>query len=534
MKNKIIYLILFLLSLLSIWRLCRSGYPSMQDDIQVFRLEQFDQCLKDGQIPCRYIADGGLGYGYPLYNFYSPLPYGVAEFFHLFGFSFIDSVKISFIIPAFLRTFGMYFLASAFFGTSGGILSAALFAFAPYQALNTFVRGAIAETWALSLLPFAFWSIYKRKNKISILFLSALFLSHNLTLLYALPLLFVFSILTHNFKYFFRSSFWSFCFSSFFILPAFFEKNFTTVVTMTQGYFAYIVHFVTLKELFISPFWGYSASMWGPIDGMSFQIGIFHFLIPTIVLIYCLLIKKYKSRYLLIFFYTIAIFFLFLTHSKSTFLWQHLPLIAYFQFPWRFLAPVIFCFSFISGSITQIISSKFQKITILFIVLSIVLLNLPYFYEDIWYSKLTDSQKLTSSELLRQSASGLMDYWPKFGQSYPNSYAPSIPEVTNGHVDFLNFTKNSHQASSIFYVTTDSATVNFPIVYFPNWELKLDGQISSYQLDSKLGLIQGTFIKGPHEILLNFTNTPIRRFSNVLSLLSLLSFIIFIIREKRS
>lgn len=534
MKNKIIYLVLFLLSFLSVWRLCRSGYPSMQDDIQVFRLEQFDQCLKDGQIPCRYISDGGLGYGYPLYNFYSPLPYGVAEIFHLFGLSFIDSVKISFIIPAFLRTFGMYFLASAFFGTSGGILSAILFTFAPYQALNTFVRGAIAETWALSLLPFVFWSVYKRKNKTSILFLSSLFLSHNLTLLYALPLLFIFSLQTHNFKYFFRSSFWSFCLSSFFILPAFFEKNLTTVTTMTQGYFAYIVHYVTLKELFISPFWGYSASMWGPIDGLSFQIGILHFLLPTIVLIYCLFNKKYKNRHLLIIFYLIALFFLFLTHSKSTFLWQHLPFIAFFQFPWRFLAPVVLCFSFISGGLIPLISVKYKKIVLLALVFIITLINLPYFQEDIWYSKLSDSQKLTSSEITRQSGAGLMDYWPNFGQSFPDTFAPSVPEVTNGHVDFLNFTKNSHQASSIFYVTTDSATINFPIVYFPNWELKLDGHLSTYQLDSKLGLIQGTFTKGQHEILLKFTDTPIRRFSNVLSLLTLLSFIIFIIREKRS
>jgi len=116
MNKKIIYLILTAVALFSSWRLFRPGYPSMQDDIQVFRLQQFDQCLKDKQIPCRYISGGGLGYGYPLYNFYSPLPYAVAESFHLLGFSFINSIKIAFIIPAFLRVFGMFLFSSIFFG----------------------------------------------------------------------------------------------------------------------------------------------------------------------------------------------------------------------------------------------------------------------------------------------------------------------------------------------------------------------------------------------------------------------------------
>ena len=534
MKNKFIYLILFLISLLSVWRLFRPGYPSMQDDIQVFRLQQFDQCLKDGQIPCRYIANGGLGYGYPLYNFYSPLPYSVAELFHLVGFSYLNSIKISFIIPAFIRTFGMYFLASAFFGSSGGLLSAVLFTFAPYQSLNTFVRGAIAETWALSLLPFIFWSIYKRKNKLSILFLSSLFLSHNLTLLYALPLLSIFSIFTKNTKYFIRSSFWSFCTASFFLLPAFFEKNQTTVSTMTQGYFNFIVHFTTLKELFISNFWGYSASMWGPVDGLSFQVGLFQWLLPTIVFVYYLIHKNSTHRCLIISFYFIAFFALFLTHSKSTFIWQTLPFMAYFQFPWRFLALAVFCLSFLGGGLIKIFLSKFRALILILLTFTIIFLNLPYFQEDIWYSNLTDSQKLNSSEIIRQSGAGLMDYWPNFSQNFPSAFAPNTPSIVDGQVSVDNYSKNSHSAELSVIAITPTATINLPIVYFPNWDLYIDNQKADYQIEPKLGLIQITLLQGQHQILLKFVNTPIRNFANSLSLLTLASFIIFIIREKRS
>lgn len=526
------YFLLILISLLSVWRLFRPGYPSMQDDNQIFRLQQFDQCVKDFQLPCRYIANGGLGYGYPLYNFYSPFAYTIAELFHLVGFSFLDSIKISFIIPAFIRTFGMYFLTASFFGSFGALIGTTLFSFSPYFAIDTFVRGALSETWALSILPLVLWSLYKRHHKLSILFLSILLLSHNLTLIYALPLIFIFSLYTRNLKNFIRTSFWSLLLCAFYLLPAFFEKSLTTVSTMTQGYFYYINHFVTLKELFVSNFWGYSASMWGPIDGLSFNIGIYQFILATIIFIF--LKKKSPHRTLITLLYFIGIFSLFLTHNKSTFLWQDLSFMSYFQFPWRFLGLSIFCFSFIGAALFSLFKRK-NFLLLITLIISIVLINFAYFQEDIWYTKLKDQDKLNPSEYLRQSGAGLMDYWPSFGQNFPQTYAPATPSVLdNARVDFLNFSKKSNSADSTFYVVSDKATINFPIVYFPNWQLQVDSKNYDHQIDTNLGLIQLTLPKGQHHISLQFKNTTLRTCSNLLSLLSLLGFIIFIIREKRS
>jgi len=534
MPIKIKILLLIILSLVSSWRLFRPGYPSMQDDIQVFRLEQFDQCLSDRQIPCRYISNGGFGYGYPLYNFYSPLPYAVAETFHLIGFSFVNSIKISFIIPAFLRTFGMYFFAASFFGSSGGFLAALLYSLAPYQAINTFVRGAIGETWALALLPFIFWSLSQKRGKLSVLLLSSLLLSHNLTLIYALPLLALFTLITKNFKYFLRTILWSILLCAFFLFPAFFEKNLTTVNTMTEGYFSYIIHFATLKELFISRYWGYSGSMWGPLDGLSFQIGLTQYAVPVSVFILTLLKRNTKHRFLIMFFSLIALISLFLTHSKSTFIWQLFPFMAYFQFPWRFLGLSIFCLSFVSGGLVAFIKSNLKIPVVIGLIFTTIALNYPYFREDLWYSNLTDSDKLGGSELVRQSAAGLKDYWPKYSQNFPESFAPPAPIVLEGEVDFIKYYKNSHHATAYFSVSSDQALFNLPIVYFPNWELKIDNQKTDYQIDKNLGLIQISASQGQHSLSLDFKNTPLRTFSNILSLLAIGSFIILIIREKRS
>jgi len=414
----------------------------------------------------------------------------------------------------------------------GGFIATVLYAFSPYQAVNTFVRGAIGETWALSLLPLVFWSVYKQKTKLSVLFLSLLLLSHNLSLIYILPLLTIFSALTRNFKFYFRTLLWSGALCSFYLLPAFFEKNLTTVVTMTQGFFNYIIHFTTLRELFISHYWGYSGSMWGPIDGLSFNIGL-AFLFSTVLFIWIFINKNIKQKTLIGIFYLIGIFGLFLTHNKSTFIWKLIPFMSYFQFPWRFLGLSIFSLSLISGGLLQIVKKNLRIPLLIGSFVLIIGTNYSYFREDIWYHSITDHEKLSANELVRQSAAGLMDYWPNYGQEYPLSYAPSIPIVLNGQVDFIKYYKNSNYSEAYFSVSTQKALVNLPIVYFPNWELLIDGKKSEYKIDEKLGLIQLELTQGEHHYQLSFKNTPIRIFSNIFSLITLGSFIILIIREKR-
>lgn len=528
-----IKLILIAFSLLVSYRLIRPGYFSMQDDIHVFRLQQFDQCLKDGQIPCRHIADGGLGYGYPLFNYYSPLPYAFAESFHLIGFSFIDSLKVSFIAPNFIRSISMFLLGNSFFGPIGGLISSALYTFAPYQAINGFVRGALAEHWALSLLPLVFWSLYTSKNNLFILSLSALFLSHNLTTFYTIPALIIFATLTKKFKLFLKNFIFSFLISAFFLLPAVFEKNLTTVNTMTQGYFYYIIHFATLYQLFISRFWGYGASLWGPKDDMSFQIGYLQWLIPMAIFIYTLLNKKIKFRPLILTFFSLGLFAIFLTHNKSTFIWQSLPFMSFYQFPWRFLGLVVFCFSFISGSITNLkVFSNHKCILGTVLIVLTILLNISFFKEDLWFPSLTDSQKLSPSEIYRQSGAGLKDYWPSKTSDFPTTMASSNPTASSGNIQTISFHKNSNSVTGQINVVSDIATVLLPVTDFPIWKLQINDSPSTYTIDPTYGQIVFPLKNGINNFNLSFTNTPIRTIANLVSLIGLLLYIIKLLREK--
>lgn len=544
-------LIPLILSLFTWYRLVRPGYFSMQDDMQIFRLQQYDKCIQDSQFPCRYIPDGGLGYGYPLYNFYSPLPYAIAECFHLLGFNYINSIKIVFILCHILAAIGMFLFARFYWGNLGGLISSILFLFAPYRAVDGYVRGSIAELLALSLFPFIFLAISRYLNSFqkkylyfSILFISALFLSHNLFSLLLVPILsiYIITILFISKKINLKNLFISFlpiaisfCFSAFFILPAILEKRFVTVDTMTQGYFNYIIHFVTLSQLFISRSWGFGASLWGPKDDMSFQIGQIQWILPLIVFLLFIFVKNknnisLKIKTILALFGLIGLFAIFLTHNKSTFIWQTLPLMPYFQFPWRFLGIVVFCFSFISGALIIFLKNQKIKIIITSIVLvGAIVLNINYFKEDIWYSGLTDSQKLNQEEIIRQSGAGLKDYWPKYGTNFPDKFAPLQPIFNDNQTQVISYFKHSNKLSAKIKTDSKSVLVTFPLVYFPDWKLNINNKPANYETSKDLGLIEIILKQGDSKIELTFVNTPIRSISNFISLITLISLIIYLL-----
>mgnify|MGYP001544768283 CR=1 FL=1 len=109
--------------------LFQSGYFYMHDDLQIMRLLQMEKCFTDGQIPCRWVPDMGYGYGYPLFNFYPPLPYLIGQVFRWVGFDFATTVKLAFSLAIILSGVTMYYLGKEFYGRWGGLLSSAFYIF---------------------------------------------------------------------------------------------------------------------------------------------------------------------------------------------------------------------------------------------------------------------------------------------------------------------------------------------------------------------------------------------------------------------
>jgi len=391
---------IILVLLLSFWAIrpfLTPGFFPMHDDTQVARVFEMGKMLKDGMFPVRWVPDLGYGYGYPIFNFYAPLAYYVGGLFTLLGFDALIATKIMMGIGILLSGIFMYLLAREFWGELGGIISGLFYVYAPYHALDIYVRGDVAEFWAYAFIPLTFLGFYKvykaleadsyldaesskfksQKSKaqfkiqkfgiIGALGYAGIILSHNLSALMITPFLLAsFLILIIYSKketrilttlYLILYTLLGLMLSAFYWLPALLEMKYTNVLSQIGGGADFRDHFACLNQLWESN-WGFGGSAPGcTLDGMSFVIGKLHIVVPFVVLV-LVLISLIRNKYYnfnknyIVAFLSLAGFALstFFTLEISRFVWETFPSMAFFQYPWRFLLLTSFFGSLVSGA----------------------------------------------------------------------------------------------------------------------------------------------------------------------------------------
>ncbi len=533
------YLIIFLiLTIPAWWYLLRPGYFSMHDDLQVMRLWQMDKCLMDGQIPCRYSPDMAWGYGQAMFNYYSAFPYYLGAILVKFSLSYITAVKALFLISLLGSGIGMYIFAREFWGNRGALFSALLYVYAPYHALDIYVRGALAESFALMLLPFVWHGLYllstKRRWKYVLytsISLGFLFMTHNISLVMFAPFTVIWTaylflktkraslLIDYGFALIL-----AFGLSAFFLFPAFFERNLIQTELFIDEYYDFHAHFVSLKQLFFERSWGFGGSVFGPEDGMSFQIGWFHSLTAVLAALLSLKFwKKDKTKFALIWVLLLGVSLsTFMTHGRSSFIWQSLPFLEFVQFPWRFLGISIFLLSFVSGSV---LNSKISKAIVAMVLVVPILLYHGYFRAEHHYPNETDISKLTGRNLIKQQGSAVLDYLPKTASTNPKALAPNHALVLTGEAETLNFTKKSNYFFFDAKVYT-AAEIAVPVIYFPGWNVYLENEKQQIIPTRELGLISLNLEPGTYMVRGFFEET---RFRALADLFTIITFIFVVI-----
>lgn len=543
------WLVLVLLfSIPSFASLLQPGYFGHHDDLQIMRIFEMDKCFKDGQIPCRWVPDMGFGYGYPLFNYYPVMPYYLGELIHFLGFSLIWSVKIDFILVFIVSAISMFFLARTFWGNLGGFMSTLLYLYAPYHSVDIYVRGAMAEAWSLAWTPLVFLFIYRvvmqggLKNIVGLaVFLSLFLISHNPMALVFSPIMVAWALLFIIYYKKYKSIYslvisgvWALGLAAFFTVPVLLEGKFVHLETLFIGYFNYLAHFVGLNQLFISTFWGYGGSIWGPDDGLSFQIGYLHWgaILLFLPLIYFFWKKIRINSFILIFLFLVFWFYAFLMHPRSNFIWEAVPILQNIQFPWRLLAITIFVSSLYAGSIfTLELNKKLKKLLVVITIIGIGIVYLQYFHIE-KPIPLTDQQKLSGALWDLQRTAGIFDYLPKTAKFPPGGPALERIEVISGVATTSGFMRGT-QSLKFSSDSTTSAVVRLPIIDFPEWRLFVDGKQTAF--DNKNDLGQPTFELGPgkHEVYAKLFNTPVRIISNSISLISFTILLYFLYKLKK-
>lgn len=530
------FMIGLMLTLSPLWPLAAAPFFSHHDDVQIIRLYEMDKCIKDGQIPCRWVPDLGGLYGYPIFNYYAPLPYYFGELFYLITNNLILSVKVMF-ATAFLGSFlFMYLLARKFWGPWGGSLSGIFYSFAPYHAVNLYVRGAMGELWALMVFPAIFWSFLRLKEKTNIanlilctIFIALLLISHNLSAMLFIPvtliwilILFMQVKLKKFIWYSLSSILLGICISAFYFVPMILEKNLVHVDTTTFGYFSYTEHFKGFRKLILDRSWGWGSSIrevpGGEKDGLSFQIGWVH-LLGWLISLY--LVKRFwdskrSLSYIIIFSSFFILLSMFMINPRSEFIWKAIEPLKFLQFPWRFLLIVIFFISFVSGSVA-IGFVKNKKYIIMALIFAVVVLNFAYFRpEKFIYT--SDGDLLSGKNWDRQIKRSIFDYLPIFAKEPPAELAKVRYEILTGETKISDFKEGTNWFKFKAEVESHSI-IRLSQYNFPEWKIFVDGKEITFEYkDNTLGLMTFILGIGQHNVEGRLFDTPIRSIGNLLTL----------------
>lgn len=540
--KKFWWLVILLFLIPSFNRLIHKGFFPTQDFIYVARIYEMDKSLKDGQFPVRWSPD--LRYGEPLFNFYAPLPYYVGSLVHTFNIGYLDTTKILFGLGFIASFFSMYFFGKELWGKIGGLISAFVYLYAPYRALDVYVRGDLSESWVFIFFPLIFLGALKLSKKVTggsvallSLSLAGLFYTHNVMTMLIAPF-FALWIVFLAFREksikkiipIILSSLLGIGLSASFLLPAFFEKGFIQTQHLTDGYFDFRAHFVETRQFF-STFWGYGASTWLGDDGMSFQLGTIQWIILGLVAIFAFLKRKHLNKDKNI--WTIGILFgsflfsLFLQHNKSTFVWLRIPLLQFVQFPWRFMAISTFFTAALAGILIKLLP-KGRDIFLAILVISLIAVNYNYFRPESYYSDSIDAHYTT--QVFKTDDKMPKDYLPIWVKVRKTEKITS-PIFLEGKGEVSNFKTRSDSATFDLSVEKDSV-IEVPITYFPGWSVKLNDEKIKLSEPGELGLLIFSAKPGKYKVDVHFDNTLLRTIGNVISLMGIILVLYFLFKDR--
>lgn len=430
------------------------GFFPIHDDTQVARVYEMGKVLRSGVFPVRWVPDLGYGYGYPIFNFYAPLAYYFGGILTLFGIDALIATKIMISFGSVIAGVFMYLFAREFWGRSAGVIAGIFYVYAPYHAVNMYVRGAVGELWAYGFIPlvfYGFWKVHAEKKWkwviVGSIGYAGVILSHNLTAFMLTPFLGIFILFLciasyrkdrnlHTIYHILSTIFFGLILSAFYWLPALLEMNFTNVQSQIGGGADFRDHFVCLPQLWESS-WGFGGSIPGCIDGLSFKIGKLHVLFSILSFILGIFfLRKDKKRFKVVVICGVFLFVsIFLSLDFSRPLWELMQRMEYIQYPWRFLVMMSFFSSLLAGGVVYIFTKKILIKTILYQAIIVCFVTFAaVFYYGRYFIPQTQLQKTvldyTSEYALKWTASKISDEYLPANVKLPASWS-DVPKENN-------------------------------------------------------------------------------------------------------
>lgn len=466
----------------------------------IIRLSAFYQSFRDGQFPVRFLGRLNFGYGYPVANFLYPGFMYIGSIIHIFGFSFVNTVKIILGGSVLVGTIFTYLWLKKYFDTLASSIGALGFTLAPYLLFDVYHRGSVGEILALAAAAMGLYSIAAKKRWLFGLSLPVLILAHN-----TLALLFIGFYVVYITLLGFWPEFWlmfgtGIGMGAFFWLPALYEQKYVVFNTITVS--DPRQYFITLQNGMLLGFSGIIAAV----------VALFR--------------KKFlvreKTFFLLCFALTIV-----MVLPVSLFIWQWPLLVHIIQFPYRILSLTVLIGAWLTAYAIQESDIKIRTIlVVVFLALGIwgavsAITSVAYLNEPEGFYTTNEATTTVADE-----------YMPKWVVVKPTAHAPDRIEFYKGRGTIQEHAVNSETLDVVVAAQEDSV-IQINTMYYPGWGATVDDVQAHIDYVNDHDLMRIAVPAGSHHLVVAFRETISRFLADCLSLASLIAYIVFIVIGKK-
>jgi hypothetical protein len=519
---------------------------------------------RSGEFIPRWVPELAGGLGYPLFIYYGWLSYALAAELNVLGLDPVAALNAVTIAAALWQAVGAWMLGRELGGRAGGWVACVLFAFAPYQLVNLYVRGNFPEFVAGSFAPWALWTMVRliaRKSRWNMVgcaaCLAASALCHNisgLTLgatITTVGLLFAGTLPAGQRKAgagrVILASAAGAMLSAFFWLPILVGRHYVRLANDFSGYLDYRQHFLYLHQL-VSTAWGYGFSLPGPDDTMPLQLGIAQ--VATLLVLAPLgavLLRSSFSlrRVRLLGCALLALVLAFLTTRLSAWLWSIVTPLAVLQFPWRLHLPGTLLVAATGAMAVRVLAAprwwrwRWLRPEVLLAVCAALALAATslrhcrplatYVCDEATLRKLLDLGYYTTS-----IQDEFRPVWANDLDGLGHLMRTEHAALDGVPIAEAKLPEPEQRGRFALHAQIEHAgELRLPIFWFPGWSISVDGVSQPSYPCAGTGVICTRVNAGAHVIAAAWRPTLVCHLGSALSLAALAGLVLFAIRRKR-
>ncbi len=487
--------------------------PTHDGEYHLVRFWQFFTMLKTGNLFPRWAPELNFGFGIPLFTFQYPFPNYIGSLFHVFGASFVDSVKWTTALGYFTALLFCFLYVRKVFGKVPAVFATIICSFVPYWFLDMYIRGSVGEIWGIAWVFAALYALASDNRLLTTVAMALIILSHNIMAFIFFPVLCCYMLLfrkSHSIPVLLGLGI-----SSFFWIPAIYEQQFIRGLSPVNIF----DYFPQIYQLLI-PSWG--SGFRGQISGateMSYQIGVISIIVFT--LISGLLIRRKRAPREVYFFVAVFMTAVFFMTPWSIPIWRIVPFIHVVQYPWRLLSFILVATPVCSAYLVT-------KMRFAWILVPLSMMVTYGYFHPVTYEPRTDEWYLHQSSFTSGTSS--------LGDAFQTKWTPgSLKDVTYGFFmqngDF-RIVSSEPTEYRIWVTASASGDLTLPVTYYPGWRGSVDGVESNVVADTH-GISSMKILSGSHDIQFWLDSTLWQKGAVLLSTLSLSVAILSFILKKR-